>query len=76
MIEDARAAGDTLAEIAEKYGLKLLTVPAVDRSGSDEDGQPMADLPGGRSCSPPHSTPTSASTTIRSRSTSAWSGTT
>ena len=34
-IEDARAGGATLAEVAAKYGLKLVTVPAVDQPGKD-----------------------------------------
>ncbi len=44
-IEDARAGGSTLAEVAKKYGLKLVTVPEVDQSGNAPDGTPVADLP-------------------------------
>lgn len=47
VIEDARAGGETLKEIAAKYGLKLVAVPAVDKTGKDKDGNPVADLPGG-----------------------------
>lgn len=45
-IEDARAAGDTLAEAAKKLGLNVRVVEAVDRSGRDAAGTPvLADLP-------------------------------
>jgi peptidyl-prolyl cis-trans isomerase D len=47
VIEDARAGGSTLKEIAGKYGLKLVTIPAVDKSGKDQAGNPVAGLPGG-----------------------------
>jgi peptidyl-prolyl cis-trans isomerase D len=47
VIEDARAGGSTLAEIAQKYGLKTITIPAVDRTGKDESGNAVADIPGG-----------------------------
>ena len=49
VIEDARAGGATLAEIAGNYGLTLRTVPAIDASGRDGDGNAIADLPGGQS---------------------------
>lgn len=47
VIEDARAGGETLEEIAKKYDLTLLTLPAVDKAGRDADGKDIADLPGG-----------------------------
>jgi len=43
-VEDERASGATLAEAANKLGLKLITVEAVDRSGRDPKGQPVAAL--------------------------------
>ena len=48
-IEDARAAGDTLAEAAKKLGLEVRVIEAVDRSGRDPAGTPvLADLPNGQ----------------------------
>jgi peptidyl-prolyl cis-trans isomerase D len=44
-IEDERAAGSTLAEIAKKLGLKSVAIDAVDRSGRGPDGKPVAGLP-------------------------------
>ena len=44
-IEDERAAGSTLAEIAKKLGLKAITIEAVDRSGRGPDGKPVTGLP-------------------------------
>jgi peptidyl-prolyl cis-trans isomerase D len=44
-IEDERAAGSTLAETAKKLGLKSVSIEAVDRSGRDPDGKPVAGLP-------------------------------
>jgi len=44
-IEDERAAGSTLAEIARKLGLKATTIEGVDRSGRGPDGNPVAGLP-------------------------------
>ena len=44
-IEDERAAGSTLAEIARKLGLKAVTIEAVDRSGRGPDGKPVTGLP-------------------------------
>ncbi len=44
-IEDARAGGTTLKEVAQKYGLKLLSVAEVDQSGNGPDGKPIAGLP-------------------------------
>ncbi|MBZ0228099.1 MAG: SurA N-terminal domain-containing protein [Bauldia sp.] len=47
VIEDARAGGDTLDDVAAKYGLKVVTIAAVDKAGKDDKGNPIADLPGG-----------------------------
>jgi peptidyl-prolyl cis-trans isomerase D len=44
-IEDERLDGKTLAQAAEKLGLKMRTIEAVDRSGRDPNGKPIADLP-------------------------------
>jgi peptidyl-prolyl cis-trans isomerase D len=45
-IEDGRAAGESLAEIAQKLGLNVRVIDAVDRSGRDAAGTPVvADLP-------------------------------
>jgi peptidyl-prolyl cis-trans isomerase D len=46
-VEDARAAGETLAEIAPKVGATLVKIDAVDRTGTDTNGNKIADLPGG-----------------------------
>jgi peptidyl-prolyl cis-trans isomerase D len=43
-VEDERAAGATLTETAKKLGLKAVTIDAVDRSGRDTKGKPVADL--------------------------------
>ena len=48
VIEDARAGGATLEEIAGNYDLTLRTIPAVDATGNDADGNAIADLPGGQ----------------------------
>jgi peptidyl-prolyl cis-trans isomerase D len=45
-VEDERASGATLAETANKLGLKSVTVDAVDRAGRDPSGQPAAALQG------------------------------
>lgn len=45
-LEDDRASGSTLAEIAQKQGLRLQTFDAIDRSGRTPDGTPAA-IPGG-----------------------------
>ncbi len=45
-VEDDRASGSTLAEIAQKQNLNLQTFEAVDRSGRTPDGT-QADIPGG-----------------------------
>ena len=44
-IEDERLGGATLADIAKKLNLKARTIEAIDRSGQDLDGKPIADLP-------------------------------
>lgn len=44
-IEDARAGGETLTEIAPKFGLTARTIDRIDRSGKDATGAPVADLP-------------------------------
>ncbi len=46
-IEDERAAGSTLGETAKKLGLTVKTIDAIDRSGRDAAGNPVADLPQG-----------------------------
>ncbi|WP_127598577.1 SurA N-terminal domain-containing protein [Nitratireductor alexandrii] len=46
--EDARASGATMAEAAEKLGLKMVTVEAVDRTGRTPDGTVVNDLPQSR----------------------------
>ncbi|TCT01545.1 peptidyl-prolyl cis-trans isomerase [Aquabacter spiritensis] len=45
-IEDERAAGSTLAEVAQKLGLAIDTLEAVDRSGRDPTGAELTDIPG------------------------------
>jgi peptidyl-prolyl cis-trans isomerase D len=47
VIEDARAGGETLAEVATKYDLKLTNVAAVDKDGKDKDGKGVPELPAG-----------------------------
>ncbi|PSM19747.1 SurA N-terminal domain-containing protein [Nitratireductor sp. StC3] len=46
--EDARASGATMAEAAEKLGLKMVTVEAIDRTGRTPDGTVVNDLPQSR----------------------------
>lgn len=43
-VEDERAGGATLAEIAKKKNLKFVQIPAVDSRGNGEDGKPVAAL--------------------------------
>lgn len=43
--EDARAAGDTLAEAAGKLNLKVVTIDAVDRAGRNPEGTVLENLP-------------------------------
>ncbi len=46
-IEDQRAGGATLREIAHKIDATYNEVPAIDRAGRTPDGQPIKDLPAG-----------------------------
>jgi peptidyl-prolyl cis-trans isomerase D len=46
-IEDERAAGLRLAEVAQKLNLAARTIEAVDPQGRDPDGQQIAGLPSG-----------------------------
>ena len=46
-IEDERGGGARLTEIAQKLGLKALTIEAVDRSGLDPEGKPVSGWPSG-----------------------------
>ena len=43
-VEDARAGGATLEEAAEKLKLPVVTYDAVDQSGRDPSGKPIANL--------------------------------
>ncbi|MEM8744795.1 MAG: SurA N-terminal domain-containing protein [Pseudomonadota bacterium] len=45
VIEDARAGGELLSEIARANDLTFLTVDAVDASGNKPDGTPLEDVP-------------------------------
>ena len=44
-IEDERAAGNSLAEIAQKMNVTLRMIKALDRQGRDAEGNEVADLP-------------------------------
>jgi peptidyl-prolyl cis-trans isomerase D len=44
-VEDARAGGATLEEAAQKLKLPVVTYDAIDRSGRDPAGKPIANLP-------------------------------
>jgi len=44
-VEDERAAGSRLTEIAQKLNLKARTIDAIDRQGRDAEGKPISDLP-------------------------------
>jgi len=46
-VEDERAGGARLTEIAEKLKLKARTIDAIDRQGRDPDGKLVAELPAG-----------------------------
>ncbi len=46
-VEDERLDNKTLEQSAEKFGLKLRTIEAVDRSGRSPDGNQITDLPQG-----------------------------
>lgn len=43
--EDARAAGESMAEAASRQRLKVVTIEAVDRSGKTPEGTILTDLP-------------------------------
>jgi peptidyl-prolyl cis-trans isomerase D len=44
-IEDERASGMRLDEVAKKLNLSYRTIEAIDRSGRDPNGQPVGDVP-------------------------------
>ncbi|MFZ1814451.1 MAG: SurA N-terminal domain-containing protein [Rhizobiaceae bacterium] len=44
-LEDERASGATLSEAAQKIGLTVRTLDAVDKSGNAPDGTAVADIP-------------------------------
>ena len=44
-IEDQRAAARPLPQIARENGLSVTSIPAIDRSGKDKAGRPIANLP-------------------------------
>lgn len=44
-IEDARAGGKSLADIAKERDLKLVAIPAVDAKGNDASGQKVEGIP-------------------------------
>lgn len=44
-IEDERAAGATLSEVASKLGLKLTAIASVDRSGRTPEGKRVEEVP-------------------------------
>ncbi len=44
-IEDERASGANLSEVAKKLGLKVMTIEAVDRSGRGPDNKPIENIP-------------------------------
>jgi peptidyl-prolyl cis-trans isomerase D len=46
-MEDERGGGASVAEAAQRLGLKTVTVDAVDRSGKQPNGQPVTDIPQG-----------------------------
>lgn len=46
-VEDERLGGATLPDIVKKLNLQSRTIEAIDRSGQDRDGKPVADLPQG-----------------------------
>jgi len=43
--EDQRAGGASMAEAAQGLGLTPVTIDAIDASGSDQNGSPVADIP-------------------------------
>ncbi len=44
-IEDERASGSTLSEVAKKFELKVDRIEAADRSGRDPDGKSVENIP-------------------------------
>ncbi len=46
IIEDNRAAGDTLPEIGKALNLPVQTIEAIDRAGKNEAGATVKDIPG------------------------------
>lgn len=44
-VEDAIAGGGNLAEVAREYGLKGMSLPAIDKNGNGVDGKPEKSLP-------------------------------
>ncbi|HEX8165471.1 MAG TPA: peptidyl-prolyl cis-trans isomerase [Beijerinckiaceae bacterium] len=44
-VEDQRASARPLPDIARENGLQVVAVPAIDRSGKDKAGNPVANLP-------------------------------
>jgi len=46
-VEDERLGGATLADSARKFNLKPRVIEAMDRTGKDAEGKPIADLPQG-----------------------------
>ena len=46
-VEDERAGGATLSEVARRIDAPYKEVAAIDRTGRGPDGQPVKDLPGG-----------------------------
>ncbi|EJJ29525.1 SurA N-terminal domain-containing protein [Rhizobium sp. CF142] len=44
-IEDMRAGGTSLEEIANQLKLKAVVIDAVDMTGADKDGNPVKDIP-------------------------------
>ncbi|MEI7804483.1 MAG: SurA N-terminal domain-containing protein [Hyphomicrobiales bacterium] len=46
-IEDGRAGGSSLAEVAQKLNVTSRTIESIDRSGRDPDGTPVTGLPAG-----------------------------
>lgn len=46
-MEDERGGGSSVIDAAQKLGLTAVTIDAVDRSGRDPNGQPVASIPQG-----------------------------
>ena len=45
--DDARGAGATIEEAAKKFNLKVTKIPAIDKSGKNDSGQTIDNLPVG-----------------------------